>query len=182
MEDMNIKSVRYPVATDQKLEKLALKLGRPKKQVVIQMVDYFYRSKKDPLDLGDELLKKELVNGNNKIIGFIKRQESDFLLPVFTSSGVLTTMANEHTRYLKATYNQLTEESKKADQLSFRVGMVEKGINTLQKQQEEKVLLKGRCRKILDYYINQRELLGWSTSNAKKEELQAHVRTSLDNL
>jgi hypothetical protein len=31
MEDINTKSVRYPVATDIKLDKIALKLGRTKK-------------------------------------------------------------------------------------------------------------------------------------------------------
>ena len=39
MEDINTKSVRYPVATDIKLEKIALKLGRTKKTTVIQMVE-----------------------------------------------------------------------------------------------------------------------------------------------
>jgi len=30
MEDINVKSVRYPEVTDQKFEKIALKLGRTK--------------------------------------------------------------------------------------------------------------------------------------------------------
>ena len=49
MEDINVRSVRYPVVVDQKFEKIALKLGRAKRQVFIQMVDYFYKSKKDPM-------------------------------------------------------------------------------------------------------------------------------------
>jgi hypothetical protein len=61
MEDINVKSVRYPEVTDQKFEKIALKLGRTKRQVFIQMVDYFYKSKKDPMDLNDELLKNTLA-------------------------------------------------------------------------------------------------------------------------
>jgi hypothetical protein len=48
MEDINVRSVRYPLLVDQKFEKIALKLGRTKRQVFIQMVDYFYKSKKDP--------------------------------------------------------------------------------------------------------------------------------------
>ena len=43
-EDINVRSVRYPLSTDQKFEKIALKLGRTKRQVFIQMVDYFYKS------------------------------------------------------------------------------------------------------------------------------------------
>jgi hypothetical protein len=53
MEDINVRSVRYPLLVDQKFEKLALKLGRTKRQLFIQMVDYFYKSKKDPVDLND---------------------------------------------------------------------------------------------------------------------------------
>jgi hypothetical protein len=53
MEDINVRSVRYPVTVDQKFEKIALKLGKTKRQVFIQMVDYFYKSKKDPLDQND---------------------------------------------------------------------------------------------------------------------------------
>lgn len=182
MEDINTKSVRYPVTTDQKLEKLALKLGRPKKLVVIQMVDYFYRSKKDPLDLSDELLKKELAGGNSRIIGFLKRQESDFLLPIFTASGVLTTIAKQHTVYFKQISDYLLEEAKKTAQLSLRMGVMEKGIVATQTRIEEKVLLKSRFKQILEYYINQRESLGWPVSNIKKEDLQAHVKQSLENL
>jgi len=182
MEDMNTKSVRYPVATDQKLEKLALKLGRTKKLVVIQMVDYFYRSKKDPLDLCDELLKKELVSGNNRIIAFFKTQESDFLLPILTASGVLTTIAKEHTTYFKAISAHLIEEAKKTSHLSSHVDMIEKGIAKMQTQVDEKALLKLRFKRIIEYYITQREALGWPVSNVKKEELQAQARQSLDNL
>ena len=60
-EDINVRSVRYPLITDQKFEKIALKLGRTKRQVFIQMVDYFYKSKKDPMDLNDEMLKNTLM-------------------------------------------------------------------------------------------------------------------------
>jgi predicted DNA-binding protein len=182
MEDINIKSVRYPLATDDKLEKLAAKLGRPKRLAVIQMVDYFYKSKKDPLDLNDELLKKELVNGNNKIIGFIRRQESDFLLPTFTTGETLTIIAKEHTKYLKAMLAHLNEEAKKADQLSSRIGLLERGIGKTHSHLEDKTQLKSRFKKILEYYISQRESLGWPLSAVKKEELQVHVRESLENL
>ena len=74
MEDINVKSVRYPEVTDQKFEKIALKLGRTKRQVFIQMVDYFYKSKKDPMDLNDELLKNTLLKNHQQYIGIIKTQ------------------------------------------------------------------------------------------------------------
>lgn len=182
MEEINTKSVRYPVATDQKLESLALKLGRTKKLVIVQMVDYFYRSKKDPNDFGDELLKKELVGGNNRLIAFIKRQESDFLLPIFTESGVLTTIAKQHTIYFNNISGYLMTEGKKTTQLSSQMAIMEKDMAKIQSQMKEKVMLKSSFKKILDYYINQRETLGWPTSAIKKEELQNHVRQSLENL
>src|SRR5476651_2586756 len=84
MEDINVKSVRYPEVTDQKFEKIALKLGRTKRRVFIQMVDYFYKSKKDPLDLNDELLKNTLLKNHQQYIGFIKMQEQMLLVPIKT--------------------------------------------------------------------------------------------------
>src|SRR5438067_7141255 len=84
MEDINVRSVRYPVVVDQKFEKIALKLGRTKRQVFIQMVDYFYKSKKDPTDLNDELLKNTLLKNHQQYIGFIKTQENMLLVPMKT--------------------------------------------------------------------------------------------------
>ena len=84
MEDINVRSVRYPVVVDQKFEKIALKLGRTKRQVFIQMVDYFYKSKKDPMDLNDELLKNTLLKNHQQYIGFIKTQENILLVPMKT--------------------------------------------------------------------------------------------------
>lgn len=182
MEDINTKSVRYPVATDKKLEKIALKLGRTKKTAIIQMVDYFYSSKKDPLDLNDELLKKELVNGNNRIIGFFKTQEKDFLLPIFSDAGTLVTIAKQHTLYFKEVGTYLKQDIENAKKLAERMTALERGISKTQTHLEEKALLKSRFRKILEYYITQRESLGWTTANIKKEELQANARQSLENL
>lgn len=182
MEDINTKSVRYPVTTDIKLEKIALKLGRTKKTTVIQMVEYFYRSKKDPLDLNDELLKKELVNGNNRIIGFFKTQEKDFLLPIFSDAGTLVTIAKQHTLYFKEVGIYLKQDVENAKTITERMTALERGVARTQTHLEDKALLKSRFRQILEYYITQRESLGWTTANVKKEELQAHVRHSLENL
>ncbi len=48
--------------------------------------------------------------------------------------------------------------------------------------QEEKRMLKKKSGDILEYYIRQRESLGWPVSQAKKEELAAHCRRSINNL
>src|SRR5690606_31253613 len=67
-QDENTKSVRFTEAVDGRLTLLARKLGRTKRELFMQMVDYFYKSKKDPADLNDEVLKKELSNGINRIL------------------------------------------------------------------------------------------------------------------
>lgn len=64
------KSVRFPLATDEKLTKLSLKLGRSKKMVICQAVDYFYHTKKYPIDINDELLKRQIASGISRIIAF----------------------------------------------------------------------------------------------------------------
>ena len=82
MDDKATKSVRFNPNTDLKFSKLSEKLGRSKQELFGQMVDYFYKSKKDPGDLNDELLKKELGQGINRIISFIKTQEKEALTPI----------------------------------------------------------------------------------------------------
>lgn len=82
MEAKASKSVRFNFDTDLKFSKLSEKLGRSKQELFGQMVDYFYKSKKDPGDLNDELLKKELGQGINRIIAFIKTQEKEALTPL----------------------------------------------------------------------------------------------------
>ncbi len=76
------KSLRFPEETDKKLTKLAERLGHSKRDLFVQMVDYFDKSKKDPADLNDDLLKKDISQGINRIISFIKTQEKDTLSPM----------------------------------------------------------------------------------------------------
>lgn len=76
------KSLRFPEEADKKLAKLAERLGRSKREVFIEMVDYFDKAKKDPADVNDDLLKREVSQGINRIISFIKTQEKDTLSPM----------------------------------------------------------------------------------------------------
>ncbi|TCC96787.1 BfmA/BtgA family mobilization protein [Pedobacter psychroterrae] len=182
MEDANNKSVRFNALTGEKFEKVAIKLGRNKRLVFMQMVDYFYRSKKDPIDLNDELLKKELANGINRILSFIKRQEGDFLLPIFSDTEGLMVIAKEHTKYFKAIGQYLINDDEHTKEMIKRMTSLDRAIAKTQNHLEEKALLKLRFKKILEYYISQRESFGWPVSAAKKEELQTHIRQSLENL
>ena len=182
MEDINTKSIRYPVAIDHKLEQLAVKLGRTKRLFFIQMVDYFYKSKKDPADLNDEVLKKEVANGIARIISFIRKQESDFLLPILADVGKLITVANAHSKYFVGLSQYALDDEQQTKQFLLRFSLLDKAIAKTQSHLEEKAKLKAQFKKILDYYITQRESLGWPVSTAKKEELQNHVRQSLENI
>lgn len=177
-----LRTVKYSVGDNEKFEKIALKLGRSKRLVFSQMLDYFYRSKKDPLDVNDELLKKELANGINRVLSFVKRQENDFLLPIVNDSASLVIIAKEHTSQLGRMMGHLEDNQENSSVLSKRMILLEQSISRTQQYLDEKAVLKLRFKKLLEYYISQREGLGWPVSTAKKEELQLHVRQSLDNL
>jgi len=48
-----LRTIKYNAQTAVKMDKIAQKLGRPNRLVFAQMVDYFFRSKKDPLDINE---------------------------------------------------------------------------------------------------------------------------------
>lgn len=81
-KDINIKTIRYPVVVDDKLNKLAKKFGRPKLQLFREMVEYFSRTAKDPADVSDELLRGTLVKNHDTYIRFIRTQEEKILIPL----------------------------------------------------------------------------------------------------
>lgn len=71
-----LRTVKYSVQDDVKFKEIALKLCRSKRLMLSQMVEYFYRSNKDPTDLNDELLKNTILKGQKEYIGFIKTQDT----------------------------------------------------------------------------------------------------------
>lgn len=182
MKPRDTNSIRYPKETDDKMEKLAKALKRSKKELFCQMADYFYRSKKDPADPGDEMLKRELSSGISRILSFIRQQEKDFLLPLFTDTGNLKTISSRQIETLEGIGRHLLAESDKTAVLAKRSEQLINGIKHLLSKQKEKELLKEQFSQLLDYYIAQREEMGWTTAGTKKEELIAHVRQSLKNL
>uniref|UniRef100_F4CEJ2 Uncharacterized protein n=1 Tax=Sphingobacterium sp. (strain 21) TaxID=743722 RepID=F4CEJ2_SPHS2 len=181
-QDENTRSVRFSGQVDERLNKLALKLGRTKRMLVIQMIDYFYRSKKDPADLNDEILKKELSAGVSRILSFIRQQESDLLAPAYAE----TVKVMKILVYQQASISEIRDLQKETDQKHSEYLQWLKGIatvlNKMHEAQEDRKALKKKSRDILEYYIVQRESLGWTASQNKKDELAAHCRRSLDNL
>lgn len=175
-------SIRYPKEVDIKLEKLAKGFKRSKKELFCQMVEYFYRSKKDPSDPGDEILKKELSSGINRILSFIRQQEKDFLLPLLTDTGIVKAAISEQKKLQQAMGNHLLADTVKIELLIAENKRLVEGIKSLVSNQTEKDAIKKEFLKLLEYYISQREEMGWTTSSAKKEELISHIKTSIKNL
>ncbi len=172
MEDINIRSVRYPLPVDEKLVKIALKLGRTKRQVFMQMVDYFYKSKKDPLDLNDELLKNALMKNHKDYIGFIRKQEDMLLIPIKTEMDRMVTSQIKiidrfNSEVLKHNVDVLNKQNVHDQKLSAIALIME----TIQKSFKSKEQLKMQFLHILDSYIKSRDAFGLMTSGKEKEEL-----------
>jgi hypothetical protein len=172
MEDINVRSVRYPLLVDQKFEKIALKLGRTKRQVFIQMVDYFYKSKKDPADLNDELLKN-----HQQYIGFIKTQENMLLLPI----KALVERIGESQRQIIESFNTevLTHNVDVLNNqhaLAAMSGEVARLMEAILQSQKSKETLKVQFLSILEGYIRLREAFTLMTSGREKEELINSVK------
>ncbi|MCQ6961107.1 BfmA/BtgA family mobilization protein [Mucilaginibacter aquariorum] len=180
MEDINVRSVRYPIVVDQKFEKIALKLGRTKRQVFIQMVDYFYKSKKDPIDLNDELLKNALMKNHQQYIGFIKAQENMLLIPIKTemdrvsrSQGkIIDRFNSEVLKHNVDVLNNLQSHAK-------AFGEVARVMDVILKVMKSKETLKEQFLFILDGYIRSREAFGMMTPGREKEELIAITKEQI---
>lgn len=182
MKQTDTNSIRYPQEVDEKLEKLAKGFGRSKKELFCQMVDYFYRCKKDPGDPGDEVLKKELSSGINRILAFIRQQEKDFLLPMFTNSNELKTMTLRQGGMLQSIGKLLLGGNEHTKVLVDHSSKMLMELKQIASRQLDKETLKEYFSEVLEFYITQREEMGWTTSGTKKEELIAHVRKLVKNL
>ena len=172
MEDINVRSVRYPIVVDQKFEKIALKLGRTKRRVFIQMVDYFYKSKKDPMDLNDELLKNTLLKNHQQYIGFIKTQENMLLVPMKIwmdkiGESQLQIIDRFNTEVLTHNADVLTNQH----DLAAMMGEIARLMDAILQSQKSKEMLKLQFMSILEAYIKAREAFTMMTAAREKEEL-----------
>jgi len=116
------KSIRFPLGTHQKLVKLCEKLGRSQVELFVGMVDYFYRTQKDPADINDELLKNALTKNHNTYIRFIRSQEDNLLIPVKENVDRMIVNQREIVRYfseqvLNANKTILQQQEAQARQL-----------------------------------------------------------------
>lgn len=206
MEVKANKSVRFDSDTDLKFSKLSEKLGRSKQELFGQMVDYFYKSKKDPADLNDELLKKELGQGINRIISFIKTQEKEALSPMLADLAqlqrTLTRLNGQyeqffqsddqqqvsgffiHTqrRLLKEHQAQQQQQQEMAQMLQNLLAETRSHQNEVKTQLDAKKGLKAKFMAILEHYMGQREVLNALTQGRLIKELQENARSQVTNL
>uniref|UniRef100_UPI00036AE743 BfmA/BtgA family mobilization protein n=1 Tax=Spirosoma panaciterrae TaxID=496058 RepID=UPI00036AE743 len=199
---------RFDSDTDLKFSKLSEKLGRSKQELFGQMVDYFYKSKKDPADLNDELLKKELGQGINRIISFIKTQEKEALTPMLADLTLLQRsldgLASRFNQFYEPmdgqptnadgffvlTQRRILQENKAikqqqddmAEKLNKWLEEDERRQKDIRLQQEQKKGLKARFSAILNHYMVQRETLNALTQGRSIRELEENVRAQVENL
>jgi hypothetical protein len=181
--DENVKTIRFPVKTDEKLQTIANKNGLTKLDLFVYMVDYFYKSKKDPRDLNDDLLKNAINKKTDNIVAFIKTQEHELLIPikkdaerVSGNQQKIVAFFNEH--IIK--HNDL-QKAAYQDQLN-NIAIIVKYLKDFNTVQYDKMALKKKFADILEYYIKYREQMNAFTKQVEKDDIIKHIREQVKNL
>lgn len=151
MEDLNIKNLRFPVETDSQLIKLSEKFGRTKLDLFKQMVDYFYRTKKDPLDSSDELLQRTVSKNHQNLTGFIKTQEKELLIPMRVE---IDRMIGSQKKILDCFNTQILEHNQQSQKQQTEI------LKQFGQLLQSKEVLKAKFSFILDSYAKARDLSG----------------------
>jgi hypothetical protein len=176
------KSLRFPVATHDKLLKLCEKLGRNQVEVFVEMVDYFYRTKKDPADINDEILKTALAKNHDTYIRFIRKQEDTLLIPVRENVDKLITNQREIVKYFnEQVLNANTAILKNQDEQLDQSEKTEEILQAIYGKLDNKEKLKTKFLHILNSYIRLRDEIG-TFKNREKEELTESVRKQVTDL
>jgi len=183
MEDLNIRSVRFSVAVDEKFEKVARKLGRTKRLLFLQMVEYFYRSKKDPADVSDELLKNALLKNHNQYISFIRAQENMILLPI---KAEVVRMSRSQRDIIERFNNDILKHNaslldRQQAQTSAIIQMG-KLLEELIGRSKKADVLKSQALLLVEDYAAARDALGTRASAREKSELLLALKKKIDLL
>lgn len=173
MEKGSIKTIKYPEALDLKFVKIAQSLGMSKRVLFGQMVDYFYRTKKDPGDLNDELLKLSLNKSHKAYTSFIKTQENLLLIPMKESMDKMIANQKDIVKYFNeqvlGSNRQLLKDQQELKQL------------LLEQFKKETEKLKSGFLQLFDQYIQTREELG-AFKGREREALAEHIRQQIKSL
>jgi hypothetical protein len=179
MKNQVLRSIKYSETEGIKLDKIALKLGRSKRLVFLQMTEYFYRTKKDPLDINDDLLKTTMVRNHRDYIGFIKTQENDLLIPTRREVAQLS----EAQKRLIIGFNGLLKQNEmvpvlmeKQNQFLYQLEQHYKSISV---RIQDKQSLRQLFLNILDGYAIARDNLPAIGSKKDKVQLLAATRNQI---
>lgn len=177
------KSIRFTTDLDQKLEKLSHKLGRNKLMVFGQMVEYFYRTGKDPLDINDELLRKAIVKNHDAYISFTRVQEKDLLIPMKNSMDSVFEGQQNIVKFLR---EKQVPEIQQLKQLQLnqadKFSETDKLIHNIYQLLDDKYKLKNKFSLILENYIKGREEISGAFRSKSKEELVERCRQMVKEL
>ena len=173
------RSVKFSLQVDKKLDKLARKLGRTKRTIVIQMIDYFYSTKKDPVDINDHVLRNQLSQGIIRILSFIKQQEKDLLLPSFN-------LSSEVLKLLQVQVSESSQNIQVFKELTILVKDMHQEVSSVKRQLDsekiKKSVLIANTIKLVDNFLKERDAIGWSLSSAKKDELYKKLISDIQKL
>jgi len=182
-KDENVKTIRFPVKTDEKLVIIANKCGLSKLDLFMFMVDYFYKTKKDPRDLNDELLKNAINRKTDNIIAFIRTQEQELLMPLKKDSERMINSQLKIVDYFNQYIIAHNKEQNEAYSAQRRaIEEIVKYLQTIDRLQLEKRNLKARFKSILEHYVIQRENLNVFAKQADKDELVRFAKEQLESL
>ncbi|TSD66312.1 hypothetical protein FFF34_002610 [Inquilinus sp. KBS0705] len=182
-KDENIKTIRFPVKTDERLQAVANKCGLTKLGCFIHMTDYFYKNKKDPRDLSDELLKNALNKKTDNIVAFIRTQEQELLIPIKKDVEHLLAGLAKILQYFQSeiiTHNEDLRDT--CQNQSVSTGRILEYLKRADQAQLERKKLKEKVSAILEYYISAREQMGMMTKQTDKDALIQNVRQQVNNL
>lgn len=167
------KTLRFSSETDEKLGKAADSFGQSKFQFFNQMVDYFYRTKKDPADINDEVLKKTLAKNHDTYIRFIRAQEEKILIPVKVE---LDRMVASQIKIIDSFNNQVLKANR--DMLAgqqTQVQQTEKLMQMLREVTATKESLKQKFIYILNFFYK-------ATLNVSSREKETLLQEAIDHI
>lgn len=183
MKTSEEKSIRFPLSVHQKLQKLALKHGRSHLQLFMQMVDYFYSTKKDPQDINDDVLKNALADNHKTYIKFIRAQEQNLLIPIKTD---VDRMIESQKKVLNCFSEQVLKANenllKRQEEQTSKFNETDRAIKIIVERIDIKEKLKQKFLYILNTYIKARDQFGLMTSAKEKEELVQETKQQINNL
>lgn len=176
------KSIRFALTVHNKLRKLSEKLGRNQNLIFVQMVEYFYRSGKDPLDIAEEQLRKALSRNHDAYTSFIKSQEKVLLIPMriemermIKNQEQIVSFFND--QVLKANQSLLENQDVQVKKINESLAM----LKVLYEAKDVKKILQQKFLIIMNTYIKNRENLG-SFKTKERDELAELARKQIETL